>query len=458
MAMHKLLTRSAPSSGRPLTVPGQVVDAELALPMDTARPIRLGLTVLALSLGGFLAWAALAPLDEGVPTSGMVAIDTKRKAVQHPEGGIIREVLVREGQQVKAGDVLLRLDDAATRANFESIRQHYLTLRAMEGRLLAEKSAAGQITFHADLRQSSGNPWVASKLADQEHLFQSRRAALEAELKANQEAIKGNEAQVQGHNGMLESRKQQLTSLKEELKGVTEMVQEGYLPRSRQLELERTVAETMGSIADLQGTIQRLQRSNAELRLRTTQRELEYRKEVETQLAEVRREVEADADKVRAAGEALSRVAIRAPSQGQVVGLTVQTVGGVIQAGQKLMDIVPNNESLLLETRVSPHMIDRVRPGLEADVRFSAFAHSPQLVVTGSVVSVSGDLLTDPQTGMSYYLARVSITPEGMAQLGKRQLQPGMPAEVIFRTGERTVLTYLLHPLTKRVAAAMTEE
>ena len=147
-----------------------------------------------------------------------------------------------------------------------------------------------------------------------------------------------------------------------------------------------------------------------------------------------------------------------APATGQVVGLVIQTSGGVIQAGQKLMDIVPNDEPLLLEARVQPHFIDRVQNGLPVDIRFTAFAHSPTLVVDGRVMSVSGDLLTDPQTNISYYLARVAVTPEGLKRLGKRIMQPGMPAEVIFKTGERTLFTYLMGPLTKRVAASMKEE
>jgi protease secretion system membrane fusion protein len=165
-----------------------------------------------------------------------------------------------------------------------------------------------------------------------------------------------------------------------------------------------------------------------------------------------------EVEKFRALQDELGRTQVRSPAAGQVVGLNMQTVGGVIGPGQKLMDIVPEKEPLLLEARVAPHMIDRVRADMPVDVRFSSFAHSPQLVVDGKVVSISGDLLTDPANNTQYYLARVSITPEGMKNLGKRQLQPGMPVEVVFNTGERTLLTYLLHPLTKRIAASMKEE
>jgi protease secretion system membrane fusion protein len=172
----------------------------------------------------------------------------------------------------------------------------------------------------------------------------------------------------------------------------------------------------------------------------------------------VSREVLSDNEKLHAVTDDLGRTEIKAPASGQVVGLAVQTVGGVVQPGQKLMDIVPKDAPLLLEARVAPHLIDRVHADLPVDVRFSSFAHSPQLVVDGKVVSISGDLLTEPQTNVSYYLARVQVTPEGLKHLGKRQLQPGMPVEVIFKTGERSMLTYLLHPLTKRLAASMIEE
>lgn len=273
-----------------------------------------------------------------------------------------------------------------------------------------------------------------------------------------EEIIQGQESLLQSYESMLGSRRAQLASLQEELKNTRGLVAEGYAPRNRQLELERLVAEAQAQLAELTGNSARARRAISEQRQRMVSRQQEYRKEVESQLAEVTREVQADAEKFASVRADLARVEIKAPASGQVVGLAVQTVGGVVQPGQKLMDIVPAGETLLLESRIEPHLIDRVRAGLPTDVRFSAFAHSPQLVVQGEVVSVSSDLLTDPQTGVAYYLARVKLTPEGMKALGRRQLQPGMPVEVIVKTGERSLLTYLLNPLTKRLSAAMKEE
>jgi len=456
MAIGKSLERHKAS---PVPAISPIVEGETVLPTDTLKPMRIGLWVLGVGFGGFLLWASFAPLDEGVPTQGMVAIDTKRKAVQHLSGGLVKDVLVKEGQFVKDEQELIRLDDATTRANYESVRQHYLTVRAMEGRLSAEQAGLARVVFHPDLQQAGNDPLIKQQMANQEQLFQSRRLSLQADQQAIEESIQGQIASIQGYEGMLQSRKNQLSLLQEELKGIRELVKEGYAPRTKQLELERMSADTLGSMADLQGNISRARSSIAEMKMRAIQHKQEYRKEVESQLADVRREVQADAEKFKAASNDLGRMVIRAPVAGQVVGLAVQTEGAVIQPGQRLMDIVPKNEVLLLEAKVAPHLIDSVHPGLLADVRFNSFAHSPQLVVQGKVESISGDLISEPQNpNIAYYLARISVTAEGLKELGGRQLQAGMPAEVVIKTGERTVLTYLLHPLLKRIAVSMKEE
>lgn len=425
---------------------------------DLGHAGRIGLWALGIGFGGFLLWAALAPLDEGVPSQGHVAIDTKRKSVQHLTGGIIKEVLVGEGDQVREGQLLIKLDDAAAKASFEAIRQRYLGLRAMQGRLLAEQAGQNVIAFHPDLVAAAGDPLIKQQMMNQEQLFRSRKAALQADLQSIQESIQGQQGLSLAYEGMMVSRRNQFSLLNEELTNTRGLVKEGYVPRNRQLELERQVSESSTSMAELQGNTIRSRSSIAELRQRAIARQQEYRKEVETQLADVTREVLSDAGKFIALQDDLTRTEIRSPASGQVVALVAQSVGGVIGPGQKVLDVVPANELLLLETRVQPHLIDSIHAGMPVDVRFSSFAHSPQLMVQGKLVSVSGDLLTDPQTGAGYYLSRVAVTPEGLKKLGKRQMQPGMPVEVVFRTGERSLLTYLLHPLTKRIAASMNEE
>ena len=426
---------------------------------DTRAVARTGMLVLAVGFGGFLLWAGLAPLDEGVPTQGMVTLDTKRKTVQHLSGGLVKEVLVQEGQQVKEGQPLLRLDGAVAKANFEAVRQRYLGYRAMQSRLFAEQAGRDLIDFHPDVKAALNDPLIKQQVSTQQQLIQARRAALAADLQGIEESMQGLREQLGSYQNILVQRRSQLSLLTEELTNTRGMVKEGYAPRNRQLELERMVAESNASIADLTGNSLRISRQVAELGQRSLARKQEYRKEIETQLADVTREVQSDAEKFVAVTADLDRMEIKSPANGQVVGLTVQTVGAVLQPGQKLLDVVPDQQTLLLEAHIPPHLIDKVQTGLVADIRFNSFAHSPQLVVDGKVMSVSGDLLSDPQQPQySYYLARVQVTPDGMKTLGSRQMQPGMPAEIVIKTGERSLLTYLLHPLTKRMAASMKEE
>jgi protease secretion system membrane fusion protein len=458
MALQNL-TKSSKAAAQDAQVVNTADAGGLRASSDTSAVAKTGLWVLGLGFGGFLLWAGLAPLDEGVPTQGMVTLDTKRKTVQHLSGGIVKEVLVHEGQQVKEGDPLLRLDGAVAKANYEAVRQRYLGYRAMQSRLFAEQAGQNAIDFHPDVKAAMNDPLIKQQVSTQQQLIQARRAALAADLQGIEENSQGLKEQLGSYQNILVQRRSQLALLTEELTNTRGMVKEGYAPRNRQLELERMVAESNAAIADLLGNSLRVSRQIAELNQRSLARKQEYRKEVETQLAEVTREVQSDAEKFVAVSADLDRMEIKAPASGQVVGLSVQTVGAVLQPGQKLLDVVPDSQTLLLEAHIPPHLIDKVQAGLSTDVRFNAFAHSPQLVVEGKVLSVSGDLLSDPaQPQFSYFLARVQVTPEGMKTLGKRQMQPGMPAEIVIKTGERSMLTYLLHPLVKRMASSMKEE
>ena len=458
MSLEKLLNAQK-SGAQDARIVNALEDQGPRASSDTSSVARTGLWVLGLGFGGFLLWAALAPLDEGVPTQGMVTLDSKRKMVQHLSGGIVKEVLVQEGQQVKEGDPLMRLDGAVAKSNYEAVRQRYLGYRTMQSRLFAEQAGHDVIDWHPDVKAAMSDPLIKQQVSTQQQLIQARRAALAADLQGIEENSQGLKEQFNSYQNVLVQRRSQLALLSEELNNTRGMVKEGYAPRNRQLELERMVAESNAAIADLMGNSLRISRQISELTQRTVARKQEYRKEIESQLADITREVQSDAEKFVAVTADLDRMEIKAPATGQVVGLTVQTVGAVLQPGQKLLDVVPDNQTLLLEAHIPPHLIDKVQAGLPADIRFNSFAHSPQLVVEGKVLSVSGDLLSDPQQPQyAYYLARVQVTPTGMKTLGQRQMQPGMPAEVVIKTGERSLLTYLLHPLTKRLAASLKEE
>lgn len=425
----------------------------------SSRAGRWGFAALALALVGFLLWASIAPLNSGVPTMAQVTVDTKRRPVQHLSGGIVQTVLVREGEVVQVGQPLIKLNDAMARANYESVRQRYLGMQAVQNRLQAEHAGASSIAFAPELQSAANtDPQIQQQLAIQQQLLLSRRSALQAELAAINESINGQQASIVAIEGMRGMRQQQLALLQQELGHISTLVAEGFAPRNRQLELERNVAELQSSLLELHGSLQRARSAIAELRQRALARQQQQRLEIETQLTQASLEVQSDTERYNALRDELQRSHISAPAAGQVVGLQVPAAGGVIQPGAVLMDIVPVGEPLLLDARIEPHLIDRVRTGQRTNVRFTTFMHQPQLVVEGEVVSLSKDVLTDRNTGASFYLARVQVTPEGMNTLGQNRMQPGMPAEVLIVTGERTLLTYLLGPLLRRVAMSMTEE
>jgi membrane fusion protein, protease secretion system len=431
---------------------------ESQLPASAKRMTQWGVWTLVGAVIGFTAWASWAPLDEGVPTQGVITVDTKRKAVQHLSGGIIAQVLVREGDQVQQGQPLIRLDNVAAQANQEASRLRYLHLRATQARLEAERAGHDTIDFGETLVSLEHEPAIADQLSVQRQLLRARQQALSAASEGLRQNILGQRASLQAQQQILTKRTAQLESLHKQLLDTQSMVREGYLPRNRELELQRQVTEVEAQIAETIGNQMRLEHTVAEMSSRLQALQEDHRKEVRQQLADVTRDAQAEEQRWIALQTDLQRVDITAPASGQVIGLVHQTVGGVVQPGQKIMDIVPKDEGLILEARVPPHLIDKIQNNLKVDVRFNAFSHSPQLVVEGQVASVSSDLLSDAQTGVTYYLARVNVTAEGMKVLGSRQMQAGMPAELIIKTGERSLLTYLLHPLTKRLAASLKEE
>ena len=438
-----------------------VTDVEsVDLQTDTRAPARLGFWVLIVGFGLFLAWAAWAPLDEGVSAPAVVSVEMRRKTIQHLQGGVIKQVVVREGQRVKRGEPLVVLDDATVRGSYETIRQNYLAQRAQESRLVAEAAGRSTIDFHPDLEHAD-DPVAQQLMSVQRQKMASRQAALRAELAAGRQSIATYESQIAGMQQMLASRSEQARLQSQQLTNVRALSAEGYAPRNQALLMEQQQAELRASLTDLETSMQRARGAAQEVNLRLAQRQQEYLRELSAQLADVRKEVQANQERLAAVTADLDRMVIRSPVDGQVVGLALAQAGaGVATPGQKLMDIVPDGEALLLDAKVPPQVIDRIKAGEKAEVRFSSFANSPTLVVHGHLVSLAGDALTE-QVGSSvstYYLARVEITPEGMKALGGRQLQPGMPAEVLIKTGERSLLTYMLHPLTKRIAAAMTEE
>jgi len=428
------------------------------LQLDDTRYARLGWLLMLGGFLGFLGWAALAPLDKGVAVSGKVMVSGHRKVVQHPSGGIVERIDVRDGDKVVAGQVLIRLKETPLLGQAQSLRSQFYGSLASEARLNAERDGVASVSFPTELTALASEPEVASNLALQRQLFDSRRQALLLDQQGIDESIAGAEAQLRGVRDSQASKVLQRTALTEQLQGLRELAREGYIPRNRLLDSERVYAQVLGSISEDYGRIGQLQRQVLEMRLKIRQLAEEYQKEVRTQLADTRVRTEDLRNRLASAEFELANSQLRAPVAGIVVGLDVFTEGGVIKPGQALMEIVPQGEPLLVEARVPVELADKVHAGLPVELMFSAFSQSTTPRVAGEVMLVSADRQVDERTDEPFYTLRAQVTEAGMAQLAGLQIRPGMPVEAFVRTGERSMLNYLFKPLLDRTHMALVEE
>ena len=448
--------KKATSEDQPVSE-AQLASAARSL-TDSRRPVRLGVYLLVGAVVALFLWAAFAPLDAGVPAPGVVAVESKRKIVQHLTGGIIKMVHVTEAQFVKAGDPLITLDDTTSKANYDAMRQQYYSLLAQADRLRAEMIQAPKISFSPALLEAGDDPQAVDSMSTQQQLFTTRRQALRGELEILASSERTQQEQIVALEAQLHGKKEQLKFVDEQLAGSRELAREGYLSRKSRFDEERLAVDLSASVLELTSTVARARNMAIEAGQRRAQRQRDYQKEVETHFADVRREAAVAAERFRAAAEDFRRTVVRAPVDGFVNGLSALTVGSVVSPAVRLMDVVPKDEALIMEVKIEPHVIDRVHAGLEVAINLSVFANDPSLVLEGELVSVSPDLVADPNPNVAaHYVGRVKVTPEGMKKLGSRNLQPGMPVQVTIRTGERSLLTYLLKPLTLRLAGAMKE-
>jgi protease secretion system membrane fusion protein len=425
---------------------------------DASNYVRLGWMIVLFGIVGFLIWASFAPLDQGVPMSGTVAVASSRKAVQHQTGGTVDEILVKEGDVVKAGQVLLKMNSVMAKSNSDIARVQWFTAQAAEARLLAERDGAASITFPKALMQQQSDPHATNSILLQQQLFTARRTAVQSELGAIDENIAGLKMQLHGLEESMVSKKQQQVFLKEQLDSVRELSKDGFVARNRLLDLDRSYAQLSGSISEDLGNMGRSSRQVAELTLRKTQRQQEYQKEIRTQLSEVQKERESLNSRVGALDFELNNVNVKAPVDGTIIGLNVFTQGGVVPGGFKLMEIVPKDDTLIVDAMLAVNLIDKVKVGLPVEFIFSAFNTNTTPHIPGVVTQISADRSLDERTGHPYYKVKAIVTPEGMKKLGKLEIRPGMPVDISIKTGERTMMNYLLKPILDRGHTAMREE
>ena len=428
------------------------------VPTDDRPARRIGLVVLLATFAGFGGWAAVAQLDSAAVATGVVTVESHRKTIQHFEGGIVKDILVRDGDRVQSGAILLRLDDTQARARLEIIRSQYLAARALEARLMAERDQQTQLAFPEELLGLRDDPRVRDTLEGQEQVFKARHEVLQGETALLEQRIEQLQAQISGLEALQQTEQKRIDSLQRELQDFRRLRQSGYTDKLRLLELERDIAKLEGERASHLAEIARTRIQVGETKLQILQLRKQLQIEVVAESRDTQTRLFDLIERMRALQDTVERTEIRAPTAGTVVGLEVHTVGGVVAPGTPLLEIVPQGEPLVVDAKVQPNDIDKVHPGLAADIRFTAFKLRTTPVAEGKVLTVSADRLIDPNTKYPYYLARVQVTPQGMERLRELELLPGMPAEVIIKTGERTLLDYLLRPLLDAFARSFRED
>ena len=404
--------------------------------MEESTVRRNGLRVIVGFFIAFLLWATFAPLDAGVVVSGSVKVSGSRKSVQHPTGGVITEILVREGSRVKQGQVLLRINPLESEANLSAASSEYVKLLAMASRLEAERRGT-EIIWEDDLVKLGDSAGVTEAKLLQTQIFRSRRSEFDSQRRTL-------DTTISSLNLILQEKRGQLSLVAQEAASVIQLAKEGFVPEARANEMRRAQSNLESEVARLRADLNAAQQQLLQLRSNRL-------KEIDTELSEIQRVREGLQIKVQSLDFQRNLSEVKAPVAGVIVGMTVNTVGGVIGSGVVLMEVVPEDASLIVEAKVPTNLIDKVRVDLETDMRFSAFNQNTTPVIPGSVELVGADKLTDPNTG-DYYLARIQATAEGKALLKDKQIQPGMPVEVVVKTGERTFITYLTKPLSDRMA------
>ncbi|SOD98765.1 HlyD family type I secretion periplasmic adaptor subunit [Caenispirillum bisanense] len=467
--MSNTVPAAAPAGGvpsaeerklRPVAVPLPPDLIDVAPPsVDMRWPIIAGLLIILVAFGGVGSWAAFAPLQSAVVAPGTVVVESNVKSVQHLEGGIVKEVLVRDGDLVEAGQIVVRLQEVQAQASSSLVENQLWAALAQEARLMAERDDAKQVVFPDQLLERAvGNAEISAIVAAQERQFDERRKSLEGQVSILNARIGQNQQEIEGLKVQKASKERQVRIFAEELKGLRELFEKGYTPRTRILAMEREVAELEGEIGAAVSGIARAQKSIGEAKLQIEQTRQRFREEVVGQLRDVQVQVSDLREKLTVASDVLERTVIRAPQTGYVQKLSVHTVGGVIRPGEELMQVVPQDARLVIEAHLSPMDIDQVQVGQLAEARFSAFHTQDIPAIHGIVTVVSADRLTDERTGVPYYLSRVEVDDEELLKIGNRHLVPGMPADVVITTGERTALDYFLKPIEQFSMRAMKEE
>ena len=437
----------------PLPEVSDNLDADILT--SDAKIRRAGYFVVLFFFSGFFLWAGLAPLESAALGRGTVSVEGSRKVVQHLEGGIIREILVENGDAVFIDQPLLKLDTTLTQAELSIVEGKLWTASAVMDRLISERDDLEAPSFRSALTSVTDQRAITA-CESETALFEMRRAARLGEIALLEQQIEQIESQAAGVQAVLEAKADVADSLRLEKRDLESLLQDGFVDKQRIRQLERSLAETLGEISDLTAKRATALIKVAETQLKVAQLEKQFKTEVVDALAKAQEEFFEVSQKHTAVADRVARATVRAPAEGTVLALRENTIGAVISPGEDLMEVVPFGKRLIIDTKLSPLDIDRIYVGQAAEVRFAVFKDA--YTISGKLVTVSADILDDDETGERYYEGKVELLEGDLQLLGDSQLVPGMPAEVLIKTGTRTLLGYITSPLARMFETSLIED
>lgn len=414
---------------------------------DARRWSRIGYAILAGTFGLSIVWSSLAPLSSAVVAQGSVKVDSSRKKIQHPEGGVVKAILVKDGSTVKAGDVLVRLDETKAGAAYGVVKGGREVALAAQARLEAERDERSSIVFPKALTSQANEPQIAEILRSQESVFNARRASRIGEVGILERQIGSLRSEIAGLQSQQRSKQEQAASVKAELDGLASLASQGMVEKTKIRTIERDLTRLLGERDELASKVASANTAISEKELKKFQVKKAFHEEVVAELKKVQAENFELIERESATRYTLEQTELRAPVDGTVTDLKIHTAGGVIGPGEVVMEVVPSSDRLIVEGKVLPPDIDRVALGQDVGVKLHAFNARTTPELKGKLSYVSADAVLDPRTEMSYFIVKVTVSADELKRLGDQKVQPGMQTDVFIITGERTFLGYLFQPL-----------
>lgn len=431
-------------------------NSDLSDDVSMVAPVRIGFIIIFLVFGVFGFWSAFAPIDGASLAPGTVIVKSNKKLIQHLEGGIVKDILVQNGDFINAGDPILVLDDTQSMAQLEILRSQNIALTVSEARLIAQRDNLAQINYPGSLQQSETN--VREEISAQNQIFAARRTAMNGEKEVLEQRIEQLHSRLEGLRALKDSKEALAESYAEELSDIEALLGQGFSDKTKLRAAERSYEILKGEVAELAASISSTEVQIGETRLQILQGDYDFQNEVASELSETQTRLKDVNERVLALQDIVSRAVVRSPAAGILNGMQIHTIGGVIGPGTPIAEVVPQADELIIEARLPIIDIDRVAIGQDAIIRFSSFNSKAVPTVMGKVLSISADAIIDPNTGASYYLTRIEVTPDSLADLGSLTLVPGMPAEAFIATGSRTFLQYTFKPFTNAMARSFIDD